>query len=300
MTFLFNNTYFKFNNTFYRHLYGTLMGSCISSLTADLAMDDLEKWCLKELKKQKNQSASHPGLSKAEQRYAVIHKEALAIYWSCKKFYQYLRGRHFELYCDRKPLMAILGEKRDIPQMIAGQLQRWACFLSGFDYTFNYVKGKDNGGADGLSRLPITSQESEEPEIDYVRFIIEDKLPVDHAQIKKATRTDPILSKVFMYTRDGWPESIDDALKPYFHHLSELSINQDLLIWGYRVLIPKKHRLRTLEELHSMHLGASKMKAMARQYFWWPKLDTDIEQYAKSYDVCNTYAPNPNKAELFK
>ncbi|CAB0030630.1 unnamed protein product [Trichogramma brassicae] len=239
-------------------------------------------------------------LSKSERGYAVIHKEALAIYWSCKKFYQYLLGRHFELYCDHKPLMAIFGEKRDIPQMIAGQLQRWACFLSGFDYTFNYVKGKDNGGADGLSRLPITSQESEEPEIDYVRFIIEDKLPVDHAQIKKATRTDPILSQVFMYTRDGWPESTVDALKPYFHRLSELSINQDVLMWGYRVLIPEKHRLRTLEELHSTHLGASKMKAMARQYFWWPKLDTDIEQYAKSCDICNTYAPNPNKAELIK
>ncbi|CAB0034666.1 unnamed protein product [Trichogramma brassicae] len=195
-------------------------------------------------------------LSKAEQRYAVIHKEALAIYWSCKKFYQYLIGRHFDLYCDHKPLMAIFGEKRDIPQMIAGQLQRWACFLSGFNYTFKYVKRKDNGGADGLSRLPAPSEEPDEEEIDFVRFIVEDKLPVDYAQIKKSTRTDPVLSKVFMYTRDGWPENVDDTLKPYFHRLTEISIEQDVLIWGYRVLIPEKHRVRMLEELHSTHLGA--------------------------------------------
>uniref|UniRef100_A0ABD2XM53 RNA-directed DNA polymerase n=1 Tax=Trichogramma kaykai TaxID=54128 RepID=A0ABD2XM53_9HYME len=196
--------------------------------------------------------------------------------------------------------MAIFGEKRDIPQMIAGQLQRWACFLSGFNYTFKYGKGKDNGGADGLSRLPAHSEESDEEEIDFVRFIVEDKLPVDYAQIKKATRTDPVLSKVFMYTRDGWPENVDDTLKPYFHRLTEISIEQDVLIWGYRVLIPEKHRIRMLEELHSTHLGANKMKALARQYFWWPKLDAEIEQYAKSGDVYNTYAASLNRAELIK
>ncbi|KAL7296547.1 hypothetical protein TKK_0009980 [Trichogramma kaykai] len=85
-------------------------------------------------------------LSKSERGYAEIHKEALAIYWSCKKFHQYLIGRHFDLYFDHKPLMAIFG--------------------------------KDNGGADGLSRLPVHSEESDEEEINFVRFIVENKLPV--------------------------------------------------------------------------------------------------------------------------
>lgn len=52
--------------------------------------------------------------------------------------------------------------------MAAGRLQRWATFLSGFDYTLEYVKGTNNLSADSLSRLPIIDSEKEEV-IDYVR-----------------------------------------------------------------------------------------------------------------------------------
>jgi len=77
--------------------------------------------------------ASHK-LSSAEQNYSVIHKEALAIIWGIAKFFQYLKGRHFIIKSDHKPLIPILGENNPIPKMASGRLQRWAFFLSGFDY----------------------------------------------------------------------------------------------------------------------------------------------------------------------
>ncbi|KMQ87800.1 hypothetical protein RF55_12829 [Lasius niger] len=61
-------------------------------------------------------------LSKAEEGYSVIHKEALAVYWGVKKFCQYLIG-HFILASDHKPLLALFGEKKGIPVMAAGRLQ---------------------------------------------------------------------------------------------------------------------------------------------------------------------------------
>ena len=67
-------------------------------------------------------------LKKAEKNYSVIHKEALAIYWAVQKFYQYLVGNKFILCTDHKPLLALFGENKAIPQMAAGQLQRWAFF----------------------------------------------------------------------------------------------------------------------------------------------------------------------------
>lgn len=48
----------------------------------------------------------------AEKNYAVIHKEALAIYWGVCKFYQYLMGNKFLLCSNHKPLNALFGEHR--------------------------------------------------------------------------------------------------------------------------------------------------------------------------------------------
>ena len=47
--FLFSNTFFSFNNKFYRQIEGTPMGSPISPLFADMVLDDLETHCLKNL-----------------------------------------------------------------------------------------------------------------------------------------------------------------------------------------------------------------------------------------------------------
>nr|XP_022908875.1 uncharacterized protein K02A2.6-like [Onthophagus taurus] len=42
------------------------------------------------------------------------------------------------------------------------------------------------------------------------------------------------------------------------------------------------------------------MKALARQYFWWPNLDKDIEKYVKSCEACMTFSRNPELVKLTK
>ena len=46
------------------------------------------------------------------ERYAQIGKEALAVTWACTcKFSNYVRGRHFTIETDHKPLILLLGSK---------------------------------------------------------------------------------------------------------------------------------------------------------------------------------------------
>lgn len=71
-------------------------------------------------------------------------------------------------------------------------------------------------------------------------------------------------------------------------------------MWGYRVIVPGKFRKQLLSEIHGAHNGMVKMKALARQYFWWPKLDAEIEDFVKNCNSCMTYSKNPNKVPLIK
>ena len=53
-----------------------------------------------------------------------------------------------------------------------------------------------------------------------------------------------------------------------------------------------------MEELHKDHPGASRMKAVARSYFWYPGLDRDIEKKAHSCVACQAVKNAPPAAPL--
>ena len=77
-----------------------------------------------------------------------------------------------------------------------------------------------------------------------------DSLPVTAEQLGQATRTDPILSKVRRFTKSGWPNQVQECLKPYWYRRNEITLEGDYLMWGIRVIVPKKLQENVLKELH--------------------------------------------------
>lgn len=89
-------------------------------------------------------------LNKAERNYSTIEKEALAIYFFCKKYRAYLLGREFVIITDHKPLQWIYSIKDP-----SSRILRWRLALAEYSFKVEYKKGSLNSNADALSRIPI-------------------------------------------------------------------------------------------------------------------------------------------------
>ena len=234
-------------------------------------------------------------LAPAEKNYSQIDKEALAIIFGVKHFHQYLFGQFFTIKSDHKPLQHLLGEKKGIPAMASARVQRWALTLSAYNYSVQYVPGKDHSNADAFSRLPLPVIPKEVPVPEELVYMLEslELSPLTVTQIRKWTERDPLLSRVQRFVTQGWPKEVDPTMKMYQSRKLELSVQDGCLLWGSRVIIPKPGRAQILALLHDGHPGISKMKGLARSYVWWPNIDADLETQVKQCNQCQLYRPSP-------
>ena len=182
--------------------------------------------------------------------------------------------------------------------MTAARLQRYALLLSTHDYSIEYRSTTKHGNADGLSRLPLPAlAEIDEDYAECFYFKQFRTLPVTAAQISRETRKDKVLFRVFAAVlRGNW--TVNKDLKLFFKKRNELSICQDCLVWGPRVVIPEVLRGTLLNELRLGHLGIVKMKKVARSYAWLPGIDRDIEILVKSCDRCLQTRNTPSPVSL--
>lgn len=248
-------------------------------------------------------------LNAAEKQYSQIQKEATAIIFGVRRYHQYLYGRSdpFILRTDHKPLISIFGPHKGIPEVSANRLQRYALFLSAYNYKIEFIRSAVNS-ADFLSRACLPEQGCDgEPSrsgltddrASYMNFVIEGCLPITTEELRNETNKDAILSKVVTYTCNGWPKKIkDDNIRPFFQCRSQLAFENGCLMRGHKVVIPATLWARALAELHNSHLGIVKTKAEARSKFWFPNVDKEIEKMIGSCETCIKLRPTPGRAPL--
>ena len=236
-------------------------------------------------------------LSPTERNYSQIEKEALSLIYGIQKFHQYLYGRPFVFVTDHRPLLSILGPKKGIPPLAAARMQRWALLLSAYNYSIEFRPTTAHANADGLSRLPLDTRHPASTDSVFTIGQIQ-ALPVTAEQIATATRQDAVLSRVLYFMREGWPAEVSKELEPFARRRNELSTEANCLLWGIRVIIPKKYQPQLCEELRSEHPGVSRMKALARSYLWWPGLDKQLEECARNCHECQSVKNSPAVAPL--
>ena len=105
--------------------------------------------------------------------------------------------------------------------------------------SITFVPSKQNAIADALLRLPLPSAFNKEYAIYRVEERLVHSLPITHKEISYTTRVDPALSRASEFVKQGWPQHVEDLrLQPLFTCRFQLSVEQDCLPWGLRVIIP--------------------------------------------------------------
>lgn len=236
-------------------------------------------------------------LSPTEKLYSNLERESLAIIFALKKFHKYIYGRKFILISDHQPLQYIFGRNKSIPVTAASRITRWAITLAAYDYEIQYKKGKLISNADGLSRLPMSGH-TQVPNSLY-SFNLVENIPLHAGDIAKATSKDLILIKVIDLTKSGWPITIqDENIKPFFHRRHELSVENNCVLLGNRVVIPKSLQNEVLELFHEQHLGIVRTKMLIRSHCWWPNINSAIEKFISLCEVCQTSQNFSNTSRL--
>jgi hypothetical protein len=241
-------------------------------------------------------------LAPAERNYAQVEREGLAVTFGVSHFHRYLYGRQFTIVTDHKPLLGLIGEHRAISSNASARIQRWSLLLSAYDYKLTYRSGSDVANADAFSRLPNPAYPADIPVPHEIVMTMSqmDCTPLSSKKIAQLTARDPILSLVMRYSLEGWPQSSDndENLKPYIRRRSELTVQQNCVMWGNRVVIPTAGRKTILTELHTAHPGVVRMKNLSRSFVWWPNFDKDIEDTVRSCTDCQVHMRLPTHTPI--
>ena len=82
-----------------------------------------------------------------EIKMSTVERETLCVVWALNHFQQYTYGAQVDIYTDHNCLRWLQTMANTNPR-----LTRWALAIQRYDVNINYVPGKQNGLADGLSR----------------------------------------------------------------------------------------------------------------------------------------------------
>ena len=234
-------------------------------------------------------------MSRVEQRYAQIEKDALATTWACERYSNFLIGKTFHIETDHKPLVSLLGQKTldELPPRI----QRFRMRLMRFWYSISHVPGNDLITADTLSRAPVV--ESQQPEDNsfqyecqaYVNAVMS-ALPVTDKrllEIKQAQADNATCQNVQEFCMHGWPykAKLGSEEKLHLQVAADITIQKRLLLKCSRLVIPVAMQKTMLGKIHEGHQGITKCRERAKQSVWWPGLSKQIEDLVDKCDKCS-------------
>ncbi|KAJ0938964.1 putative nucleotidyltransferase, Ribonuclease H [Helianthus annuus] len=205
------------------------------------------------------------GFSPSNRLKSTYDRELLALVLAVQKWNHYLLGHHFFIRTDHYTLKFLLEQR-----ITTTEQQRLLLKLMPYDFSISHRAGKENRGADALSRRPHSGA--------FLTLVV--SLCPDMIDIQAGQKNDPYTSNILKQL-----EAEPSSCPGY-------SIVGQLLFYKNRVVVPDVLDLKNklLHEAHSTpmagHGGFLKtFKRLSAQYFW-PKMKQEIRVFVQQCLVC--------------
>ena len=253
-------------------------------------------------------------LTDTESRYAIIELEMLAICWAVAKCKLFLMGlQHFTIITDHNPLIPILNSHH-LDEIENPRLQRLKMRLMAYNYTAQWLKGSKNDAPDALSRHPLHDPEvtdalaeldtNDDPEMSLteIRAVGDQHHESLRLQeIHKHAEQDEQYQLLQNFILKGFPKhrrQLPESCRRYWNVHQHLTLDDGLIVYGCRLLIPSTMRKQVLDNLHKAHQGVLRTKQRARLTVYWPGIDNDIENLILTCRHCQDHLPSHTKEPI--
>lgn len=199
----------------------------------------------------------------AQQKYSTYDRELTAIFLAIKHFRYLIEGQQITIFTDHKPLTFAFHKLETNCE--TSRRTRQLLFISEFTTDVKYIKGSDNNIADALSRVEAIQIPSS---IDYAELAVAQESDMELTQLIGSNKYNISLKRMHIPNceKDIYCENSTSYCKPY---------------------IPKDHRKNIFESIHSLgHPGIRASRKLIGKRFFWPGLNRDVGQWAKTCIQC--------------
>ena len=253
-------------------------------------------------------------LTKSQNNWPTIEKEAFAIFYALQKLDQYLHDSEFVIRTDHKPLKSLLETTIENKK-----IQYWTTNIRGYNCKIEYIEGKKNVCADMLSRLePICKDDDCElsgPDITDKTFEIG---VIDSSQVslkqfaqydqplpdKQCLKEELRVPGYDMITEQNKDQAIVTIKKNLENEKTSPSVLNKYIILDQvlyylsnvdsdpviRLYIPEHLRDQVIKQYHDMngHMGIDKTHDAIKGKYFWPNMYKELYQYVHSCIICQT------------
>lgn len=256
-------------------------------------------------------------LNSAQQNYATVDREALAIYAAILHWESYLEGNNITVRTDQQSLAWIFKKKDAI--LHSGRTARMMDRIQHLQLSVSYKPGASNQVADWCSRSPCI-------QVNFMKHVVPDEgilFKVGGVECtiaewqQKCEETRALIDAVKL--RDEKKDSkakivMPEAWKHLSRHLPHLTLLDEILVFNHerekgafrpRIVAPSVMRPNLLFDFHDSkgngcHQGRDRTKQSIASRFWWPNLDADVKKHVHECSICTETQNKREKAGLLQ